>query len=306
MPQPLYAIYVRLSKEEKRNAVDPDTLQRIHKEMQQFIHDATEKKILYMGPIAQKIKDTSVVEQLKVCIKWCEEQKVTVEGVYIDYDISGAAHERKQFDKIEEKAKLGYLKGVITKQQDRLARDVIFQETRIAKFISYGCPIKFVYGQEIADNAMVRKIIGSTNEYPVLKGKEDYAKMLKTAIETGRAITAPPWGYRWTRSKDAWELDPKEAPRVLQLILSFASGKTYKETCDAIGVTPFVYYKVLHNLRSYAGYVRFKKKVKDPVTSRVIGRSWVEWKGAHKPLLTEEQVAMLEKKNAQHQKKRKS
>ena len=159
--------------------------------------------ILYarFSPRPNADKCVSVDDQLYRMYSFCEKNKHHIAGEFYDKDASGADWEREGIRDAITKIKRGYI--LVVESLSRLSRDIILQETYMDQVRKRGGSVVSLAGEGseglTLDDQLIRKIIGTLNEYQRKVQAQLTSKRMIAKQSQGKMVTRPdrlPYGYR--------------------------------------------------------------------------------------------------------------
>ena len=245
------------------------------------------KKHGILLPSLDKIKEISVVNQIKYGFKYCEENNLKLEKVYIDLYISGGKWERKELMEMLDDFDKGLIQGFIFKDSKRFARDMILQETILNEYKEQkGADFRLIEGQDMISNEVSRKFIGVANELPIIQGKKSAERLLDAKMESGLPCIPAPFGYKYDDTKN-WVIVEKKA-RIVRIVADdIKNNVKYATTCKKLKLkSPSLYYRIKSNIEKglYHGMITFEKKVKD-LKGNIIRKEKITYQGSYEPIL---------------------
>jgi DNA invertase Pin-like site-specific DNA recombinase len=275
-----YGLNVRLS-ERTKNMSDSD-IKFIASEKEKIVSHCAKEGIILKS--ADKIRETSVVNQIWSGIKYCQQNNLTLVKIYIDLYLSGSNWERKEMLEMLNDFDSGLIKGFVFKDLTRYARDLFYQEEVLKTYRDLkGADFRFIDGQEISQNELNRKVMGVMNEAPIIFGKQNAAKTMKNKRELGLPCIPAPFGYRYDDTKN-WAIVEKEAMIVRKVV--GRKGENFSQVCKDLNINPSLYYRILKNADKglYRGTITFTKKYKD-LTGKVVKTEEISYQGNYEAIL---------------------
>ncbi len=278
-----YGLSVRLS-ERTKNMSDADK-KFIMSERLEILKYCKKHGILLFS--LDKIREISVVNQIKYGFKYCEDNNLKLEKVYIDLYISGGKWERKELMEMLDDFDKGKIQGFIFKDSKRFARDMILQETILNEYKEQkGADFRLIEGQDIITNEVSRKFIGVANELPIIQGKRSAERLLESKIDAKLPCIPAPYGYKYDTTKN-WVIVEKKAKVVRIVAKAIKNNVKYAITCKKLKLkSPSLYYRIKSNIEKglYHGMITFEKKVKD-LKGNTIRKEKITYQGSYEPIL---------------------
>lgn len=279
-----YGLNVRLS-ERTKNMSKAD-IKFIDREKQDIISICKKENIILNS--SEKIKEMSVVNQIRLGLKYAKENKIQIYRVYIDLYISGGKWERKELMQMLDDFDKGFIEGFIFKDQKRFSRDYLLQEELINIYgKTKGADFRLIYGQEIFDNEFTRKINVVINEQTIIEGRKNAERLQQEKMEKGLPCIPAPFGYKYDKKKDLknWKVVEKEA-KIVRKIAKRYKTKNYKETIKELKIKKSLYYRIIKNIEKgiYHGNVVFDRKIKD-LKGKIVKTERIEYKGNFEAIL---------------------
>jgi DNA invertase Pin-like site-specific DNA recombinase len=157
-----------------------------------------------------QVEGTGLDRQETNIKSFCKVSKLSIDDIVADNGVSGTIENREGITKLLSLTKRGDV--VVFEKLDRLARDLMVQETIIKQFQSKGVVLKSVKdGEELLDEKperiMIRQILGAVYQYD----KSQIVEKLKVARDRIRKDTGKCEGRKSTKEKN---------PELLSLIRS--------------------------------------------------------------------------------------
>jgi len=192
---------------------------------------------------------------------YCRRQGWRVGRWFEDAGVSGTLLDRPALGEVQRAIDEGRVEAVVIHRLDRLARDLIVQETILEAWRKAGAQVFSVeeadLGAEDPSRVLIRQILGAINQYAkaliVLRlraGKE------RKAREGGFVGGGVPFGYR--DSGGRLEVEPEEAKAVRRMRQLRKRGKSYGAIAERLEAEGYrtkrggrwdmkTVYRVLHN-----------------------------------------------------------
>jgi DNA invertase Pin-like site-specific DNA recombinase len=199
-------------------------------------NSSTERVFGYVrcSTTAQLDKD-GPVRQVEAIKAFCDRHKLQLLTVYED-GISGAELDRPQFHEMLVAAKEVGVTGIVLEKQDRLARDLIVQETLLARVSQAGLKVYFsdqgLYDAVSAENdptrKLIRQILGAVSEFD--------RKNIRMRLYAGLKRAAQLRGYWTPRGFGYTEPERLTLTRIYELWLA---GNNYREISDILNEEGF-------------------------------------------------------------------
>lgn len=245
---------------------------------------------LRVSTTRQEEEGTSLETQEERCLKWCEEQGVTVCAVNRDV-YTGVELDRPGLNRALDDIRQGRAGILLVYDLDRLSRDQIHTAVIFHQVEQCGARVELV--REKLDSSpmghAVRGIMAAVAQIERDKIRERTMRGRRARAERGAIIPGghPLYGYRFTPDKRGYVIDPETAPIVRRIFELAASGTTLfgiARKLDADGVpTPSQYFKSAGLLGNRPVSAAWKHSTVDLIvhsetyTGRYVafGRGWV-------------------------------
>jgi DNA invertase Pin-like site-specific DNA recombinase len=208
---------------------------------------------------AQALQAVSIPEQERDMRSWCEANGHTLVAVRgEDGGVSGTEGLEGRFAFVEalEMIKTGAVDGVLVRELDRLARDVLIQEQFMREVWDLGGEVLSTHPSEanLRDDPedptrkLIRRLIGCVHEWE--------REMIRLRLRRGRAHMAskgqyvggkplhPRYGYQLVRGEDgthAWDPIPNEQEVIRRIVEGRTAGLSSRAIAaelNAAGITP--------------------------------------------------------------------
>jgi DNA invertase Pin-like site-specific DNA recombinase len=271
-----YGLSVRLS-ERTKNISKSDML-NIQEQRTKIYDHCQKNNIILNSP--DKIKETSVINQIWMGINYCKDNNLTLHKIYIDLYISGGKWERDELNEMLKDFDSGIIQGWVIKDLDRYARDVFFQEKIINEYRKIkGADFRLIIGQELLDRELERKMIGVMNEMPIIKGKENSKVLFSNKERDNLPCIPAPFGYRYDAKTKDWIIDKRKAKVVMFIYMNM--NMPYMDVCKKFKISKSTYYKIKDYINEGVytdSMILYYKKIKD-LKGKVIRKEKVKYKG---------------------------
>jgi len=243
------------------------------------------------SPDDKEDTDRSIDNQSELIKKTCidksnEEETWELQKIFIDRNLSGGDRFRKGFtDMVDYSIKNG-IEILVTKEQNRVARDSSFFLDTLKDLEVIGIKIysimkgDFLSSDDIGDAIM--SVVGG--HYIVEQRKKAILAQDQKREKNLPSIPAP-FGYEYDKDKN-WVIDKKNADIVRQISSDLKKNISYKDTIKRIKITKSAYYRIINNIKKgiYSGWIIYNKKFKN--SDKVVVRmEEVKYKGSHEPIL---------------------
>ena len=199
--------------------------------------------VIYARYSSDNQSETSIEQQIKVCVDYCKRNKFTVIAEYIDKAMTGRTDERPQFQKMIWDSKHGLFQGILVYSVDRLSRKLHQATTYMHELDKNGVAI--ISATEPIDNSPTGKFV----LHMLLSNAQLYSDGLGERVkrgmdhnaEHGFSIGGPtPLGYATEviggagkRPKKRYIIDESTAPVVKRIFEMYANeGKTMAQICQ--------------------------------------------------------------------------
>lgn len=148
-----------------------------------------------------QVGGTGLDRQETNIISYCKTSKLPLGDIFSDNGVSGTTENREGLTRLLTISKKGDV--VVFEKLDRLARDLMVQETIIKQFHSKGVVLKSVKdGEDLLDErperVMIRQILGSVYQYD----KSQIVEKLRVSRERIRKETGKCEGRKSTKEKN--------------------------------------------------------------------------------------------------------
>lgn len=276
-----YGLSVRLSERTKNMSIEDKRF--IRSEAEKVIKICDKKNIILNSP--DKLKETSIINQIWGCIKYCENNSLTPYKVYIDLYISGGKWERKELMEMLDDFDKGLINGFVFKDLKRFSRDTILQETLLNQYRTQrGADFRLIEGQEQLEDEFIRKVLGATNELPIIEGKKNAKILYKSKQEKRLPCIPAPYGYEYNDDKN-WDIIQKEA-KIIKEVMKRHKKEYYLDICKNLKINKNLYYKIIRIAKKgiYSGWIVYYKKIRD-LKGNVIDKKEIRYKGTFPEIL---------------------
>ncbi len=190
----------------------------------------TDRVALYARYSSDQQREASIEDQLRLCTARAEKEGWTVTGTWSDAAISGATLLRPGYQALLAAMRAGAVDIVLAESLDRFSRDL----EHVAAFHKQArfCGVRIV---TLADGESSEMAVGFKGTMGALYLRDLAARThrgLEGRVRQGRAIAAPPYGYRVVRRLGAdgeperglREIDPAEATVLGRVFRDYVGG----------------------------------------------------------------------------------
>jgi site-specific DNA recombinase len=152
-------------------------------------------------------EDRNLLGQLEMCRAYAQEHgyQVVAELREDDRGASGAAFELPQLNLVREMAQRGEYSVLITRELDRLSRNLVKQLLVEEDLKRHGIRIEYVLGEypNTPEGSLMKNVRASVAEYERLKITERMVRGRELKVKAGSVLvySHPPFGYAVVRPK---------------------------------------------------------------------------------------------------------
>ena len=183
-------------------------------------------------------ESNSIANQRKLLTGIAKKKGFTNLICFIDDGITGTKRDRKEFTRMLEEMKKGYIGALIVKDLSRLARDHILADTLIEEFFPEH-DIRLIAVSENLDTAE------GEDEFTPFRNlmSEWYSRDISKKVRlsnvvkgnAGEPLSFPPYGYRKNPDNPKqWIIDPEAADVVRRVFRMTLEGKGTEQIADAL------------------------------------------------------------------------
>jgi DNA invertase Pin-like site-specific DNA recombinase len=227
------------------------------------------KAVIYARYSSDNQREESIEGQLRECQAFAEKNDIVIVGSYIDRAFSARTDNRPDFQKMIKDSENRLFDAIIVWKLDRFARDRYDSAHYKATLKKHG--VKVISAMEpISQDAtgiLLESLLEGMAEYYSAelaeKVKRGMTENILKGLYTGGTLT---FGYAISKDKH-FEINPLEAPIVLEAFKMYDHGKTIKDITDYINgrgirssrgkkISFTFVNRLLHN-RRYIGEYRF-------------------------------------------------
>lgn len=157
-------------------------------------------------------EDRNLIGQLEMCRAYAQEHgyQVVAELREDDRGASGAAFELPQLNQVREMAQRGEYGVLITRELDRLSRNLAKQLLVEEELKRHGVQIEYVLGEyaDTPEGNLMKNIRASVAEYERLKITERMVRGRELKVKAGSVLvySQPPFGYAVVETDNKWRL----------------------------------------------------------------------------------------------------
>jgi DNA invertase Pin-like site-specific DNA recombinase len=196
---------------------------------------------------AEQVEGFGLAVQRKVIAGYCKEKGFRLVEVFSDEGVSGSngLDSRKGLADLLAVAETGTVSGLVVYRVDRLARDLILQETLLTRLRKAGVEVLSVTEPDFVDSddptrVLVRQVLGAIAQYE--------RALIRSRMGAGRAAKLATGGYAGGRPRLGWraeggvlveDVDEQETLRLARQLRD--EGKSLREIAaalEAAGMAP--------------------------------------------------------------------
>jgi site-specific DNA recombinase len=172
---------------------------------------------------------SSIQGQLDLCREYAQKKGWTVVRELVDDGVSGATWNAPALSEAVEMARAGVFDILVTRELDRLARDLVKQLVIEGELAATGVELAYVLGDyaDTPEGALTKHIRAVISEYERLKITERMVRGRRQRAQAGHVVMhgAPPYGYCLAKDgeKTTLAIDEDEAA-VVRLIFEWYTG----------------------------------------------------------------------------------
>ena len=225
----------------------------------------------------QKKEGLSLDAQKKKLVDYAQEKEWIVFKVYTDAGVSGKSIKgRKAFSDMLQDARNDKFSGILITKFDRAFRNV--KEALITVDELHELGIDFISMSEQIDTTspmgkMVFTVISAFAqlERELTAGRVNDINQYK--FSKGVMIGKAPLGYKWSKRKKQFVVDPEESAKVKDIFDMSYKNIGYREICKKYRMSPSTYYKLIRN-KFYIGLIGFSGEQRegshDPIIEQAV------------------------------------
>ena len=275
-----YGLSIRLSERTKNISIVDRKF--IKTEQEKIVSHCEQNNIILNS--SNKIKETSVINQIWEGIKYAKENSLTIYKIYVDLYMSGGSWERKELLEMLNDFDLKLINGFIFKDLKRFSRDVILQETILNEYKTIkGADFRLVHDQEKLNNEFDRKLDAILNERIIIEGRKHAKRIFKQKIEKGLPCFHAPFGYK--NKNKTWVIDKKKY-KIVQQINNRYKNENWNYLCKEFKISKSIYYSILKHIKlnNYSGKtITYIKKKKD-LKGKVVNKEKITYNADYEPI----------------------
>ena len=229
---------------------------------------------------------TSIDNQVKLIKSYCKGNDLDLLKIYIDKNISGGDRFRKDFVSMIQDAITNKVPILITKDQDRFARDHSFFSDTLANLDVHGIRVFSIIKNNFLSHEDLGDIVTSVVDAHYIITQRKKARILQDQKEEeGLPTIRPPFGYKYNKKKE-WVIDEKKAKIVRQIHNDLKDKTSYKDTVKRLKIDRNTYYRIIKSINKglYSGFIIYIKKFRD-ANKIVVRTEEVKYKGRHEPII---------------------
>jgi site-specific DNA recombinase len=194
----------------------------------------TKRAVLYarVSGDDRKREDRNLDGQLALCRDYAGKRgyQIVAELAEDDCGASGAAFELPRLNEVREMAQTGLFDVLVTRELDRLSRNLAKQLFVEAELKHGGATIEYVLGEypDTPEGNLMKNVRASVAEFERLKISERMNRGRELKVKAGSVLvySRPPFGYRVVEQDHKWalEIDETEAQTVRLIFEWYTSG----------------------------------------------------------------------------------
>ncbi len=176
----------------------------------------------------RKSEDRNLKGQLDLCRAYAEQRgyAIVAELAEDDRGASGAAFELPRLNQTRELARTGQFDVLVTRELDRLSRDLAKQLFVESEFKQGGVSIEYVMGEypDTPEGGLMKHVRAAVSEFERLKISERMNRGRELKVKAGSVLVyaRPPFGYRVMEQNHKWVLEVVEpAAQTVRLIFEW-------------------------------------------------------------------------------------
>jgi DNA invertase Pin-like site-specific DNA recombinase len=157
---------------------------------------------------AEQVEGFGLTVQRKAIAAYCKENGLRLIEVLSDEGVSGSngLDARKSLSEVLAVVESGIVSGLVVYRLDRLARDLVLQETLMARMRKAGVEVLSVTEPDIdsddATRVLVRQVLGAIAQYE--------RALIRSRMAAGRAAKLATGGYGGGRPPFGWRAEGKQ------------------------------------------------------------------------------------------------
>lgn len=193
---------------------------------------------------SQAMYGSSIEEQVRACRQWARDNRHRIVAIYRDPGVSGTLLERPELARAILDAKARRLDGIVVFDLDRLARDLIVQETIIAELDRSGVELHSLNQPNLEGDdpsrKFARQIFGAVAEYhrvmTVLR-----LRLGRQAARSSRGFSEGQARFGYRKTKGTISPHPDEQIAVDVIRRARGEHKTLRQICRELetrGIAP--------------------------------------------------------------------
>jgi len=179
----------------------------------------TKRAVLYarVSGDDRKQEGRNLDGQLQLCREYAEQRgyEIVEELAEDDAGASGAAFELPQLNRVRDLAQAGVFDVLVTRELDRLSRNLAKQLFVEAELKRGGAAIEYVLGEypDTPEGNLMKNVRASVAEFERLKISERMNRGRELKVKAGSVLvyTRPPFGYQVVERDGKWALEIAEA-----------------------------------------------------------------------------------------------
>jgi DNA invertase Pin-like site-specific DNA recombinase len=197
-----------------------------------------------VSTVGQAEHGTGLAEQREAIERYCEEKGIDLVAVYEDAGVSGAngIDDREALPELLADLNEGQFDGVVIVRLDRLARDLMKQETIINHLRDLGAEVASLTEPDLCaqdpSRKLIRQIMGAVAEYEkdLIVARLAAGRRRKRKTDGGYSGGFVPYGYQVEgEGEDAHLTEkPEEAQAVRRIFIDYLAGASMRDLADAL------------------------------------------------------------------------
>lgn len=246
------------------------------------------------SPDDKEDTERSIKNQDELINNTCLGKHWNLIGIFYDKNITGGDRDRPGIKDIISKSRKHKVSNpkknvyIITKDQDRFARDYAFMGDTLKDLEAYGVKVFSIMKNDfLSSDDLGDTIMSVMNEQIIKEGRKKAVLTIDKKIEQKLPCIPAPFGYKYFKKN--WIIVPKEADVVRKVIDDYLKEVNYKKTLSSNKISRGKYDRIKANAKKglYNGIISFENKIKGS-SSKVIRKEIFKYEGDYEHILSEE------------------
>lgn len=246
------------------------------------------------SPDDKEDTERSIKNQDELINNTCLGKHWNLIGIFYDKNITGGDRDRPGIKDIISKSRKHKVSNpkknvyIITKDQDRFARDYAFMGDTLKDLEAYGVKVFSIMKNDfLSSDDLGDTIMSVMNEQIIKEGRKKAILTRDKKINDKLPCIPAPFGYKYFKKN--WIIVPKKAEIVKGVIQDYLNGINYRETLKLTKIDKGIYYRIISNAKKglYNGIIKFENKIKDS-NKKVVRTEIIEYSGTYEHILSEE------------------